>query len=348
MLPEKSREPVGELPVHATLVLMRVPSGHIGKRCFNAEVRLEQLRNLAHVVAEIGIGVVHSHRRRVLRGICRLQHLHRLKCFIAGRVKNAVARIGIHGLKSARRGRWRRTSTGHGKAVQVADGDCRNFPVERARHFGAERQRAKGRVLLVVTAAVACCEICIFRLQRAVQPAILGALYSRRARFHVVLRVKVRSAHIGRAAGVHDRQVSLIVERLERGERGMQPEESVQIKNLVLRNRNARPHLVVILLAIGNHDVEPVRGAALEDHHQPLVRNPGRLRQNAAHKKIWHRRCAGHGQRAAVQKESTVHLHLPSLQLSAVSLIFRSSRVSLSPDPPKFFRTLFSRCQAGS
>ena len=57
----------------------------------------------------------------------------------------------------------------------------------------------------------------------------------------------------------------------------MQPEESVEIDHLVLRNRNARPHRIVVLLAIGNHDVEPIRRATLKDHHHPPIGNARRL-----------------------------------------------------------------------
>ena len=87
----------------------------------------------------------------------------------------------------------------------------------------------------------------------------------------------------------------------------MQAEESVEIEHLIFGNRDAGPHRVVILFAIGNNDVESVGCAALEDHDQPLARRDSRgLRQHGAHKKVGHRRGAGNGQRALVQEKSAV------------------------------------------
>ena len=111
----------------------------------------------------------------------------------------------------------------------------------------------------------------VFSLQRAVEPAILRALDAGRAGFHVVLRVEVGAGHVGRAGGVHDGEMALVVERLEGGERGMQAKESVEIEDLVLRNRDAGAHGVVVLFAIGNDDVEAVGGAALKDDDEPAA-----------------------------------------------------------------------------
>ena len=62
-------EAVGELAVHAALVLMRIPPVHIGERSFDAEVRFEQLGNLLHAVAEFAVGIAGAVRRLILRGI---------------------------------------------------------------------------------------------------------------------------------------------------------------------------------------------------------------------------------------------------------------------------------------
>ena len=104
MLAEKSVEPVGELAVHAALVLMRVPAAHIGERGLDAEVGFEQLRNLLHAVAEFGVGIVDAGRGRVLRGVGGAQHLHRVEGLIAGGVKDAVAASRHTWLQR----RWRR------------------------------------------------------------------------------------------------------------------------------------------------------------------------------------------------------------------------------------------------
>ena len=65
--------------------------------------------------------------------------------------------------------------------------------------------------------------------QRAIQPAVGGGLQAGRAGLHVILRIEVRARGIGRAGGVHDREMLLIPQRLQRRERRMQPEEAVEI-----------------------------------------------------------------------------------------------------------------------
>ena len=70
---------------------MRVPSAHIGERGFHAEVCFQQLRNLLHVVAELGVGTIRARRRLILRGIGGAQHLHRFKSLIARGMKDAIA-----------------------------------------------------------------------------------------------------------------------------------------------------------------------------------------------------------------------------------------------------------------
>jgi hypothetical protein len=102
----------------------------------------------------------------------------------------------------------------------------------------------------------------------AVEPAVFSALDAGRAGFHEVLRVEVGAGHVGRAGGVDDGEMALIVERLEGRERGMQAEEAVEIDDLILRDGDAGAHGVVVLLAIGNDDVEAVGCAALEDDDQ--------------------------------------------------------------------------------
>src|SRR5215510_10737306 len=73
---------------------------------------------------------------------------------------------------------------------------------------------------------------------------------------------------------MHDGKVALIPQRLEGRQRRMQSEETVKIEHLVARNIDARPHRVIGTLAMGYDDVEPIRRAALKNHHQPLELGP--------------------------------------------------------------------------
>ncbi len=65
--------------------------------------------------------------------------------------------------------------------------------------------------------------------QRPIQPAVGGAFKAGRAGLHVILRVEMRARGIGRAHGVDNRQMPRVEHRLERRERRMQSEESVEI-----------------------------------------------------------------------------------------------------------------------
>jgi len=55
----------------------------------------------------------------------------------------------------------------------------------------------------------------------------------------------------------------------------MQAEKSVEIEYGIPRNVDAGTHRVIGLLAVGNNNVETVRGAALEDYDQPLGAQAG-------------------------------------------------------------------------
>ena len=72
---------------------------NVGEGGFDAEVGLEQLGDLAHVVAEIRVGILDAGPGRVLRGVGGAQHLDGLKGFVAGGVEDAVAAVSIHGFK---------------------------------------------------------------------------------------------------------------------------------------------------------------------------------------------------------------------------------------------------------
>ena len=101
--------------------------------------------------------------------------------------------------------------------------------------------------------------------ERAVQPAVFRGLQARRAGFHEVLRVEVRACEIGRARRVHDGELVLVKERLERSKARMQAKKPGEVDGSItiqlgvckyrprtpaatlgLRNRNAGTHAVVI------------------------------------------------------------------------------------------------------
>src|SRR5690348_13822106 len=108
------------------------------------------------------------------------------------------------------------------------------------------------------------------RREIAIQPAVRRALVVGSAALHVVLRVEVRAGVTRAPDGMHGREQAPIPELLERTERRMQSEKSVEIERCLRgprdrpRNRNGRTKLIIRGLAMRNDDVERVGGAALE------------------------------------------------------------------------------------
>src|SRR5258707_667435 len=89
----------------------------------------------------------------------------------------------------------------------------------------------------------------------------------------------------------------------------MQPEESVEIDSRIgcatsgLRNRDRRPHAVIVWLRKRNDDVQPVGRPALKQHHQLLLVRHRRRRHRALQKRR-HRAQPNHGDSALLQKIS--------------------------------------------
>src|SRR5216683_1383969 len=87
----------------------------------------------------------------------------------------------------------------------------------------------------------------------------------------------------------------------------MQSEKSIEIDGRIgcapprLRNRNRRPHAIVIRLRKRNDDVEPVGRPALKQHHQLLLVRHRRRRHRALQKRR-HRAEPNHGDSALLQK----------------------------------------------
>src|ERR1700723_3293850 len=111
------------------------------------------------------------------------------------------------------------------EAVHTGQSDGGNFAGEGAWDLGAEREGAKGGVLAAMTE--------VFLLKGAVEPAILSAFEAGRSGLHEVLGIEVGAGHIGRAGGVDNGEMALVVERLEGRQGWVQAEETVKIKDLV-------------------------------------------------------------------------------------------------------------------
>jgi len=86
----------------------------------------------------------------------------------------------------------------------------------------------------------------------------------------------MRPRRIGRSGCVDNRQVLLVEQRLQRRQRRMQSEKTVEVNRRIRPlvaaagrpgNRNRRPQTVVRPLAMRHYDIQPIGGAALENGH---------------------------------------------------------------------------------
>src|SRR5580700_4213442 len=163
-------------------------------------------------------------------------------------------------------------------------------------------------------------------MQRAVEPAVGGGFQAGCARFHEILRVEMRARRVGRTGGVHDRQMMLIPEWLQRGHRGMQAEETVEVEDILARDVDGGAHIVIRPLAMRHHDVQPVGSAALKDDNQAF--GPcSRLRRTIRCARQKTRDCGGadNSQSAVAKKYATcdghsgLQLPVPSTQYSVPS-----------------------------
>ena len=100
--------------------------------------------------------------------------------------------------------------------------------------------------------------------------------------------------------------------RLQRRKRGMQPEESIEIDRGVFaavrpRDGDGRAQIVIRLLAVRHDNVQPVRGAALEDRHQYLFPRRWRVRGIQRPLQPQRRRAhADHRQRRITKKNTPI------------------------------------------
>ena len=91
----------------------------------------------------------------------------------------------------------------------------------------------------------------------------------------------------------------------------MKTKRPVQIENLVLRNRNRRPHGVISRFPVRHHQVQPVRRTALKQHHQLLAARlrTCNLRQHTSFQEGRDHSRAHQRHRAATHKNPTGNAH---------------------------------------
>ncbi len=117
---------------------------------------------------------------------------------------------------------------------------------------------------------------------------------------------------------MHNRQVLLLPQRLQTRHRRMQSEKSIQIENLLLRNGDRRPHLEIGRFGVRDDNIQPIRRAALKDHHQLLATRARRrrLRHHCARQEARNRRRAHQRQGSVLQERLAAESSDPYPHLS--------------------------------
>ena len=82
----------------------------------------------------------------------------------------------------------------------------------------------------------------------------------------------MRARVVGRAGRVDDREMTLVVNALERRERRVKSVKAVQVNDAIIAGRrffdgDARPQSVISAVFERDDRVQPVHGAALKDDH---------------------------------------------------------------------------------
>src|SRR4051795_3172281 len=99
--------------------------------------------------------------------------------------------------------------------------------------------------------------------------------------------------------------MALCPKRLKGRHRGMQSERTVEINHRITRNIDGWPHRIIGRLTMRDHNIQSVRRAALEDHHQPLVTDCGLSRRvRGASQKCWQHPCTYYSECPVAKKDS--------------------------------------------
>ena len=82
---------------------------------------------------------------------------------------------------------------------------------------------------------------------------------------HIITRLVIGGAQentLLTVDGLHHRQMTLVEKWFEGLHGRVEAEEAIQVDQLVFGDRDRGPQLVIVTLAVGDHDVEPIGSAA--------------------------------------------------------------------------------------
>ena len=170
-----------------------IPAADVGERDLDADVRFDELGNLPHAVAEAPLRIVRTRGGLIGRLLNRLQERDSFERLAPGAVENLIARSRVHRLQYLTCG-----GVADREVIQVLDGDGVLRAAQSTGQSGSEADGANRGNLAGLG------------WQSPVEPSVGGALQTRRARFHVILRVEVRARRVGRSRCMNDRQALLL------------------------------------------------------------------------------------------------------------------------------------------
>ena len=311
-----------ELAALGALANVRVPALHVGEGDLEADVGLDELRDLAQRLAERHARILGAVRRRDARGPGAPEHLHRVECLAPRSVQEIANALLVERLEALPRGAV--VAGPDVESVERLHRDRADVPLEGARKRRADRHRAERRRLRGP------------RGDRAGEPAVGRALHAGRPALHVVLRVEVRARRVGRAAGVHDRERAALPERHERCEGRVKREEAVEIRRALALaapgrlQADRRTHSGVAGISVGHHHAEPVHGSALEDRHEHLA---ARLRRVGGPQQESRRARVGDQRASTGLQERSTRDHRRSALIAAGTRASRSRARRAWPRP---------------
>ena len=158
----KSSSRLRQLSRRRPLVGVGIPAAGFGEGDLEADVRLDQLRDLAQRVAVAGARVLRAVLRLVFQRVGGFQHPYRIERLPAGLVQDLVGGGGVLGFER----RLHHLGGLPGADAELADlrdRQRRRRAVERAWQLSAQRDGAERRGLGVLA-----------RVQVAIEPAILA------------------------------------------------------------------------------------------------------------------------------------------------------------------------------
>ena len=197
---------IRDLALRAAFVDVMVPSANVGKRHLHAEVGFDELAELLEAVAKTSLGII-----RARLPACTLTGSAAFNIFTASKVSWPVpcrtesTELAYMASKVLETGAAFGLRPPTPKSLMLFTATAGSGPERILRQRWSQTDGAEGGLVGGLRQ----------RMQRTIQPAILGGFDAGRAGLHKILRIEVGTAGVGRAGRMHDGQMPLVPERLQ-------------------------------------------------------------------------------------------------------------------------------------